>query len=324
MAIKKTSLTVPFGVQEGRADRILIEVDTRLPYAGWQIMLRVYANDDFPLYRATEGEIGYVESKQKAVAGEALVFSGTDSASLSYPPSRAYGVRLRTTTRAFDEFGLPTTVSVVWDDENQVVKASKKFYGIVEVDYVAPYRVVGYRFAQEIVVVGQVGASPITNVKYTSGWVYAYVTRENETPRFAAFEIPDIETTYDFGGAVDRIELYRQVSFAILTEDGMYEKSTTGDGTDFLPPNYSGYTVENKRTHLVGYMDRFGRKHELSYDIPPAIPYESQRLEGAAAGYPATSWEFTEFSDPSQTYGDSSLLSDAISHVNLKKKEVGE
>lgn len=324
MAIKKTTITVPFGVSATRAEPILIEVDTRLPYAGWQIMLRVYAGDDYPLYRATEGEIGYVESKQKVISGEALVFSGSDSAQLSYPPSSAYGVRLRTATRAFDEFGFPTTISVVWDAEEKTIKASKPFYGIVEVDYIAPYRVVGYRYAQEIVEVGSTGTSPITSVSYSSGWVYAYVARENQKPRFEAFEIPDIDTTYDFGGSVDRIELYRKVSFALLTEDGMYEKSISGDGTDFLPPSYSGYTVENKRTHLVGYMDRFGRRHELGYDIPPAIPYESQRLSASAAGYPNTSWEFTEFSDPSQTYDDSSLLSDAIGHVNLKKQEVGE
>lgn len=325
MAIEKTSLQVPFRVSEESPFPILIEVDTRLPYAGWQLMLRVYANDDYPLYRATVGEIGYVESKQKVVSGEALVFSGTDTASLSYPPSKNYGVTIRAASTAFDEFGIPTAISVYWDNEKQVLQASKKFYGIVEVDYIAPYRVVGYRYGQEIVEVGQLnGTTPITNVQYSAGWVYAYVARENQKPRFAAFEIPDIETTYDLGGAVDRIELYRKVSFALLTEDGMYEKSIGGDGTEFLPTDYGGYTVENKRTHLVGYMDRFGRKHELSYDIPPAQPFESQRAAAAAQGYPDMSWEFTDLTSPDQTYGDSSLLSDAIRHINQKKKEVGE
>lgn len=335
MAIEKTALTVPFGEGDGNGLPIRIELLEGPAYGGWQVLLKVYANNDYPLYRATIGTVGYIESKQRVVEGEALVFSGSDSATLEYPPSAA-GPTIRAVSRAFDEYGAPTTVGVTWDNEQQAVKASKKFYGIVEVSYIAPYRVVGYNYAQEIVEVGTSnGTTPITNTINKAGWVFAYVVTErprlfgytpsaNERPRFAAFQIPDYELTFDFGGSVDRIELYRQVSFAILTEDGMYEKSTTGDGLDFVPSTYSGYTVENKRTHVVGYMDRYGRRHELSYDIPPAQPYESQRLEAKNNGYPAKTWEFTEFSEPDQTYDDSSLLADAIGHVSTKKKEVGE
>jgi hypothetical protein len=322
--IEKTSLLVPFDVGKGPSGAIRIELDPHIPYEGWQIILRVYASGDYPIYRATIGSVGRIESGIKEMKGEVVIFTNSDEASLSLPPSSYGGVRIYTTGHTYNSVGQQVAVAITWDSEAQKLKADKKFYGAVTVDYQAPYSIVGYRYGEESIVVGRHLSKPIYSTKHTPGWVYAFVVRDGEKPRFGSYQIPDIEFTYDFGGAVDRLELYRLVSFALLTEDGMYEKHKDDDGEGFLPAGQDGYIVENKRTHLVGYLDKYGRAHELTYDVPLGIPFESERASANNQGYPDTSWEFTEFTDPSQTYDDSSLLTDAISAVQNKKKAVGE
>lgn len=322
--IQKTSLVVPFGDDAlGDGGDIRIELEEHIPYAGWQIMLRVWANGDYPSYRTSRGEVGYVESGIKEIRGETVLFRNADTATLSYPIGKVSGVRIYRSGHTFDENGKAIGVSVTWDADKRQLVADKKFYGVVIVDYQAPYSIIGYRYEQEITPAGTGSASHLLRVTNIPGWVYAFIVRDGVKPRFGAFEIPDIETTYDFGGVTDRLELYREVSYGILTPDGMYEKST-GDGNDFLPAEFEdSYTIENKRTHTVGYLDKNGRKYEQSYDVPLGIPFETERASAVNQGYPIKSWEFSTYSEPSQTYDDSSLLTTATMEIDLKKQEVG-
>lgn len=323
--IEKTDLVVPFALDtSGAGGAIRIELDPHIPYEGWQIILRVYASGDYPIYRATVGEVGRIEDGIKQVKGEAVIFTNSDEASLSLPAGKLSGVRIYATGHTYDAEGKQIAVSVTWNRDTYKLEADKKFYGAVVVDYQAPYSIVGYRYGVESEVAGRYLSKPLYRNKYTAGWVYAFVVKPDKKPRFGSYQIPDIDFTYDFGGSVDRLELYRLISFALLTEDGMYEKSKDGEGDAFLPAGQDGYVVENKRTHLVGYLDKFGRAHELTYDVPLGIPFESERASAALQGYPNTSWEFTQFTDPSQTYDDSSLFTSAIQAVQNKQKEVGE
>lgn len=322
--IETTSLIVPFNASLDSGGAIRIELDDHIPYAGWQVILRVYASGDYPIYRATIGEVGRIEDGIKEIQKEAVIFTNSNEASLSLPAGKYSGVRIYATGHTYDEVGTQIAVSITWDQDKQKLVADKKFYGAVTVDYQAPYSIVGYRYGQESIEVGQYHAGPIYRTIYTPGWVYAFVVKDGEKPRFGSFQVPEIDFLYDLNGAVDRLELYRLVSFALLTEDGMYEKHKDGEGDGFLPAGQDGYTIENKRTHLVGYLDKYGREHELTYDVPLGIPFETERASAATQGYPVTTWEFTTFSDPSQTYDNTSLLYDAIQAVENKRKKVGE
>lgn len=316
MAVKEY-VSVQFGDRPA-AGSVLIEVDPTPPHVyGYQYMLRVYSGGDRPTVRATLGEVSVLAYKAKMVEEEGLTFDGTDTASVKYPVGNVS--RLRVTGDTFNEKGSRISVSLHWDEDRQQVVASKEFYGVATISYEAPYVLVGYNYEKRKQVVGKYHGRRLYQIMNIPGTVYAFV--QSEPPKVGSFQIPEYEFSFS-DNPQDRVELYRQVSYAQVTAEGVFERHENHPNQTFVPNDYENYVVENKLTHLVGYMDRFGRRYELTYTIVPKKPF-SGFSDASAAGYPVKTWEFVTFDNPDQAFSDENLYRQAITYVSEKRAEVG-
>lgn len=311
MARNTTHVTVEFGAAAGQGGQVVIEEDYKRAQ-GYEFTLRAYTRGLYPTIRATVGTVTRLGVGEREVRDEALSFNGSDSATLRYPATS--DVHITTTGDTFDENGNNVSVSFHYDEETNSVIASRAIYGFVKARYSAEYTQIGYMYEKEFVSLGTYGGVNIRSTRWIPGSVYVFV-RSEQPPLVGSFDIPDYEYTLD-DGPQDTIELWRDISYAQVTDRGVYERHRNWPTETFVPDDYDNYVLDAQRTHKIAYMDKLGRLFEQDYSVDAAMPYESNGGAASADGYPHITTQYARLDNPSQTWGSEQLFSQARTYLS--------
>lgn len=269
----------------------------REPPGWWRrhdFYLRLYHGGKSFDLRTSDGAVTRLERGVKEIQGEGLVFSGGDTVTPRYPvtgggQSLTLGgsgtIHLRRRGAFFDENGKSVSPSFTFDPVSGQVKSSIRGYGLVIANYTSPYTVIGFDYRRDVHWDGR----SLTRYIF-SGTVFAFA---EETKDVASYTVPEFAYEVEDPDN-DKVEVYRDVSFAQVTSDGVYERHKDWPAKTFVPNDYPGSVLDVKRCHEVVYVDKWGRTQSDRYSIKLEKPF--------AGGHPSDTYPVikTEYADISE------------------------
>lgn len=281
-----TSTSVNFGKEDaGETPLVIIEKhDVLCPNAGDAVCIRIYPDKVFKV-RASAGEVERTDEVRQEIRKEFLRFTNSDEATTSYP---LYGLESLDVSFAFDEEGnqigagsaiFPSSDPFkLWIETNEngakKIKCSRKFFGVVKIEYFTQYRLWEYRpgveeFGNNLLYTG--GGK---GYKATFGTIAAFY---NGT--LALYDVPG----YDVAEYEEYREAYRVVSRYLVNENGAWEKPEGWPGETWVEdgsPDPSGGYQELQRVHELGLLQyrSGGRVVEQRFEYRPELPRRTNQV----------------------------------------------
>lgn len=277
---KFTSTSVNFG--KGDADDtpiVIIEKHDKLcPNAADAICIRIYPDAVFKV-RTSVGEVKRTDTAVQEIRKEFLRFTNSDEAQTSYP---LYGLENLDLSFAFDEEGnqigagsaiFPSADPFkLWVERNDngatKIKCSRKFFGVVKIEYFTKYRLWEYRPGVEEFGSNLLYTNGDRGYKATFGTIAAFYKGT-----LAMYDVGG----YDVGEYEEYKEAYRVVSRYLVNENGAWEKPEGWPGETWVEtgsPDPSGGYQELQRVHELGLLQyrSGGRVVEQRFAYRPELP----------------------------------------------------
>ncbi|NOQ30252.1 MAG: hypothetical protein GQ570_03920 [Helicobacteraceae bacterium] len=302
----ETSTSIRFSPKEsaiGSLGGMTFKTQPRLLTSPYDVGIRLYAPTHYlPKVTASRGSISKVLSSSED-REEGLTFSGTDSVSLGTVPTGSVSVTAKTSVFGLE--GLRTSVNFTYNPETNTITASKPCFCMVIVKYSAGYTLYGYTYQRE-------RPAGMFGLILNGGTLFAFNVTTKTT---ASLEIPNGDYSVEAPDH-DKVELWREESSAVMTEDGLYEQAIGYPATDFIPADYIGYRVEVKRTHAIMYVDSLGRTNEDKFSVPIGLPFQTGST-GQDGLYPNIKVVYARVSDDLPT----SLRNEALRYIAAKQAQ---
>lgn len=240
------------------------------PHSDDAIHLLLFPSDPDITVHVSVGSVTSSGNKEVTEPAGIVQFSGTATANLPHKPSGS--APEFTTLFAFDTEGNAATVSVFYDGDANVLKASQDFYGAVRyTSYTASARKLAYRPLSRPLGLG---------ISLEFGVIAAF-----KPPRgpIVIYEVSPFQLAN--GNAV--IELYKKYSLVVSTQFGTFEyppgypnsgayPGSAYTGTGFSAPgvlDLSGGSMVSERPHETGFLDESGRGWPFEENVEIREPY---------------------------------------------------
>lgn len=238
------------------------------------LWLRLYPAVNAKL-RAAVGSVISDGVRAERVTNEVVVFTGQAQAQTKYPASGGLALDYEGMTFDADGHAISAHVGVGADG---ALHADPPFYGAVIVSYDTTFKLLKYSYGFESfdggLLAGAItGGLTSGGGKIKGGAVLAFYGGEVASYTPPAPELPSEEG--------DRTELWRDVSYAIETRDGVYERPVGWTGAAGSPtwaggkPDPEEWWNEIERVHKVALLDQFCRPVTRSYYVPAGMPYQT-------------------------------------------------
>ena len=308
------SVTVNFGLDEADTEITLersIEATGQDPYEGWQSVR------EFPVLfgvtrAASVGEVIDTGRVEQLLRDEYVTFSGNDTSSLRYPVVANFTVEINLVF-GFDLDGneiFPSQIAFSVSNQNKTLRATRPFYGAIQIRYYTEYRILAYR------PVG--GRADIDSAGFLTG---AYFRRFGTILSFynQKAAILDMDPNPLDNWSL-RKEIYVVFSVVQVNENGPWEKhpnfDTGGSWGDGAPVDGDSI-FEYERPHEIGYLVRnshgqvdFETKTILR-EQGPSDPFFQPQLEVRIQ--PRSSFENTPWLDAYDRLSITSMENDILS-----------
>ena len=296
MASLETSLDVSFSTDEGEKP-LNLEFERFIPEIGnpaGKAILRLYPAVKAELF-ASRGWVQAGGTRYEDIKIELVTFNKSSTANTQHIMKYAPSI---TKNWTFDI----NTGRKVWGVKftgkagTNVITCNQAITGVVFVTYKAEYKELIFTMAIEYT--GRTSRYSYTgNMIFHKGTVLAYydgvVAQVEVTP--PTLTSPTAETSK---------ELYRVVSYVVVTEDGAWEspddwpeKNVYASKPGVEGPEIGSSFIEHERVHEVGIVDDFGRFSYVRYVTPDRQPFATDETYKPVYDF-EFSYSKTDITDP--------------------------